>query len=180
MPASVGTFQININYTSAQEQPTAELEGGAAGGGNATAPWTIYVPQDLEINAGESVTWYNPTEGRSGTPYTETFVLNNNTMTGVVSPLLVANTTKFTSQPPGSNNEALLIPDKGGMNTLVGVNARTYSPVTIDSQATVSFMKPNANYSMTGTEKYVNSGWFLPDGLEGAISWLWQYIYCNI
>ena len=87
-------------------------------------------------------------------------------MAGVVSPLLVANTTKFTSQPPGSNNEALLIPDKGGMNTLVGVNARTYSPVTIDSQGNVSFMKPNANYSMTGTEKYVNSGWFLPDGLE--------------
>jgi plastocyanin len=27
-------------------------------------------------------------------------------------------------------------------------------------------MKPNANYSMTGTEKYINSGWFLPNGLE--------------
>ena len=162
--ASVGTFQININYTSAQEQPTAVMKV-AAGGGNATAPWTIYVPQDLEINAGESVTWYNPTEG-AAEPHTVTFVLDNSTMAGVVSPLLVANTTKFTSQPPGSNNEALLIPDKGGMNTLVGVNARTYSPVTIDSQGSVSFMKPNANYSITGTEKYINSGWFLPDGLE--------------
>ena len=84
--------------------------------------------QDLEINAGESVTWYNPTEGATE-PHTVTFV--RPIMAGVVSPLLVANTTKFTSQPPGSNNEALLIPDKGGMNTLVGVNARRTVPVKL-------------------------------------------------
>jgi plastocyanin len=124
-----------------------------------------YEPQDVEINAGESVTWYNPTEG-AAEPHTVTFVLDNDTMAGVVSPLLVANTTKFTSQPPGSNNEALLIPDKGGMNTLVGVNARTYSPVTIDSSGGIKYMSPNANYSITGSEKYVNSGWFFPNGLE--------------
>ena len=27
-------------------------------------------------------------------------------------------------------------------------------------------MNLNSNYSMTGTEKYVNSGWILPKGLE--------------
>ena len=32
--------------------------------------------------------------------------------------------------------------------------------------SSTTFMKPNANYSMAGTEKYVNSGWFLPNGLE--------------
>ena len=162
--ASVGTFQINTNNAEAQEQPTTVVKV-AAGGGNATAPWTIFVPQDIEINAGESVTWYNPTEG-AAEPHTVTFILDNNTMAGVVSPLLVANTTKFTSLPPGSNNEALLIPDKGGMNTLIGINARTYNPVAIGSSGSVKYMSPNANYSMTGTEKYINSGWFLPNGLE--------------
>ena len=159
---SIGTFQIN--NTAAQEQPTAVVKV-AAGGGNATAPWTIFVPQNVEINAGESVTWYNPTE-RAAEPHTVTFILDNNTMAEVVSPLLVANTTKFTSLPPGSNNEALLIPDKGGMNILIGINARTYNPVTIDSSGDVKYMSPNANYSITGTEKYINSGWFLPNGLE--------------
>src|SRR5215217_4229375 len=101
--ASVGT-QINANNAEAQEQPTTVVKV-AAGGGNATAPWTIFVPQNVEINAGESVTWYNPTEG-AAEPHTVTFILDNNTMAGVVSPLLVANTTKFTSLPPGSNNEA--------------------------------------------------------------------------
>jgi plastocyanin len=162
--ASVGTFQINTNNAEAQEQPTTVVKV-AAGGGNATAPWTIFVPQNVEINAGESVTWYNPTEG-AAEPHTVTFILDNNTIAGVVSPLLVANTTKFTSLPPGSNNEALLIPDKGGMNTLIGINARTYNPVAIDSSGSVKYMSPNANYSMTGTEKYINSGWFLPNGLE--------------
>jgi len=162
--ASVGTFQINTNNAEAQEQPTTVVKV-AAGGGNATAPWTIFVPQNVEINAGESVTWYNPTEG-AAEPHTVTFILDNNTMADVVSPLLVANTTKFTSLPPGSNNEALLIPDKGGMNTLIGINARTYNPVAIDSSGGVKYMSPNANYSMTGTEKYINSGWFLPNGLE--------------
>jgi plastocyanin len=162
--ASVGTFQINTNNAEAQEQPTTVVKV-AAGGGNATAPWTIFVPQNVEINAGESVTWYNPTEG-AAEPHTVTFILDNNTMADVVSPLLVANTTKFTSLPPGSNNEALLIPDKGGMNTLIGINARTYNPVAIDSSGSVKYMSPNANYSMTGTEKYINSGWFLPNGLE--------------
>jgi plastocyanin len=161
---SVGVLQHNINNTTAQEQPPATVKV-AAGGGNATAPWTIFVPQEVEISAGESVTWYNPTEA-AAEPHTVTFMLDNNTMAGVVSPLLVANTTKFIPLPPGSNNEELLMPDKGGMSTLMGVNARTYNPVTIDSSGNVKYMNPNANYSMTGTEKYVNSGWFLPTGLE--------------
>ena len=65
---SVGVLQHNINNTTAQEQPPATVKV-AAGGGNATAPWTIFVPQEVEISAGESVTWYNPTEAGSGTPY---------------------------------------------------------------------------------------------------------------
>jgi hypothetical protein len=81
-------------------------------------------------------------------------------------PAIVANTTEFEALTAGSNNEPLLIPDKGGMNTLIAVNARTFIPAIIDSQVNVSCKKLNANYSMIGTEKYINSGWFLPEGLE--------------
>lgn len=71
-------------------------------------------------------------------------------MAGVVSPLGVLNTTEFILNPPGSNNEPILIPDEDGMNTLIAVNARTFNPTVIDSQGAVQFMNPNANYSMTG------------------------------
>lgn len=49
---------------------------------------------------------------------------------------------------------------------LIAINARTYNSVAIDSQGAVNFMKPNTNYSMAGIEKYVNSGFLLPEGLE--------------
>lgn len=172
---SISTTHIsNTNATLQQhsEKSTTTISPvkvAAGGGGNATAPWTIFVPQIVEIKAGESVTWHNPTQG-AAEPHTVTFVLDNNTMTGVVSPLAVSNTTKFMPLPPNSNNEPVLLPDEtgSGMNTIIAINARTYEPVTIDSKGSAKFMNPNANYSMIGTEKYVNSGWFLPKRQEQA------------
>ena len=148
------------------EPKTAEIKAVAAGGGNASISFSRFLPQEVQINVGESVTWYNPTEVAE--PHTVTFVLDNNTLAGVVSPLGVSNTTEFMALPPNSNNEPVLLSDEtgSGMNTIIAVNARTYEPVTIDSKGSVNFMNPNANYSMTGTEKYVNSGWFLPKGKE--------------
>jgi len=162
----IGSFGViyggSSNATTSEKQTVTV----AAGGGNTTAPWTVFVPQETRINAGDTVVWDNPTEG-AAEPHTVTFVLDNSTMAGIVSPLGVSNTTEFTVIPPGSNNEPILIPGEGGMNTLIAVNARTFNPTIIDSQGAVQFMDPNANYSMTGDEKYVNSGWFLPTGLEG-------------
>ena len=57
----------------------------------------IFFPKNIEIKAGQSVTWSNPTT--VGEPHTVTFVLDNNTMAGVVSPLAILNTTKFISMP---------------------------------------------------------------------------------
>jgi plastocyanin len=92
-------------------------------------------------------------------------------MTGVVSALAVSNTTKFMPLPPHSNNGPVLLPsnnnnNQSGMNAVIAINSRVYNPVAIDSSDNIKFMDPNANYSMTGTEKYVNSGWFLPEGQE--------------
>ena len=137
----------------------------AAGVGNITAPWTVFLPQAVTINVGDSVEWYNPTIG-AAEPHTVTFLLDNSTSAGVASPLAVSNKTEFNAIPPGSNNEPVLVPGEGGTNTLLAINARTFSPATIDSQDRVQFMHPNANYSVAGDEKYVNSGWFLPEGLE--------------
>lgn len=164
----ISSGTLNATLTPQETTPTAASEREtvkvAAGGGNATAPWTIFLPEEVSIRAGESVTWYNPTE--VGEPHTISFVLDNNTMAGVVSPLGVSNATQFTALPPGSNNEPILIPSENRTNTLITLNARTFNPVTIDSQGKVNFMNPNANYSMTGDEKYINSGWILPEGFE--------------
>jgi plastocyanin len=146
-----------------QEKQTVTV---AAGGGNATAPWTVFVPEEIRIKAGDTVVWDNPTK-YAAEPHTVTFVLDNSTMAHVEAPLGVSNTTEFTVIPPGSNNEPILIPGEEGINTVISVNARTFNPTVIDSQGAIQFMNPNANYTMTGDEKYINSGWLLPTGLEG-------------
>jgi len=68
--------------------------------------------------------------------------------------------------PPVSNNAPILLPNKDGTNTIIALNSRTFNPTVIDSSGNVKSMNPNANYTIAGTEKYVNSGWFLPKGLE--------------
>jgi plastocyanin len=134
-----------------------------AGGGNSTAPLTAFVPQNIEIKAGESVTWDNPST--VGEPHTATFVLDNKTTTGIVSPFGVPNSTQFAAIPPNSNNEPLKVP--GQNNVVIAVNARSFIPTVIDSQGIVKhFAPPNAAYTMNGSEKYVNSGWLVPKGQE--------------
>ena len=85
-------------------------------------------------------------------------------MAQFVGPFGVSSSTQFMPLPPGSNNQAFILPGKSGMNTLISLNARAYNPVTIDSSGNVKTMNPNANYTLSGTEKYVNSGFILPSG----------------
>lgn len=159
---------ISVFATSQQQQQQQQQEKNiieiAAGGGNYSAPYTMYIPDKVEVNVGQPVNWYNPTD--VGEPHTVTFVMDNSTMAGVVSPLAVSNVTTFAALPPNSNNEPIIIPGQNGTNTVIAVNARTFNPVAIDSSGNVEFMNPNANYTMDGTEKFVNSGWFLPKGME--------------
>jgi plastocyanin len=88
----------------------------AAGGGNDTGPLTLFLPSKIDIKTGQSVTWYNPTT--VGEPHTVTFIFDNTTFAGVVSPLGVSNTTKFVPLPPVSNNAPILLPNKDGTNTI--------------------------------------------------------------
>jgi hypothetical protein len=85
-------------------------------------------------------------------------------MAQFVGPFGVSSSTQFLPLPPGSNRQTLILPGKNGMNTLISWNARAYNPVAIDSSGNVKIMNPNANYTLRGTEKYVNSGFILPKG----------------
>jgi plastocyanin len=130
-----------------------------AGGGNSSDMLAVFVPKQAQVSVGQSITWDNPTT--VGEPHTVTFVLDNKTMTDIVSPFAVPNSTQFAAIPPNSNNEPLKVPGKN--NVVVAVNARSFVPTVIDSQGSVKHLAPpNAAYTMNGSEKYVNSGWLLP------------------
>jgi plastocyanin len=136
-----------------------------AGGGTSTSPLTAFVPQQIQISAGQSVIWDNPSVVAE--PHTVSFVLDNKTATDIVSPFAVPTSTQFSSIPPGSNSEPLKVP--GQNNVIIAVNAMSYVPTIIASQGNATHLPPpNAVYTMSGNEKYVNSGWLVPKGQEKA------------
>jgi plastocyanin len=174
----LGTIGLTIMNISAavyaQEQEVKEVQ---AGIGVANAAIQLFSPQQVQIKAGQSVTWYNPTPVPE--PHTVTFVLNNNNnksyAADLIAPFTISsssttNSTQIMPLIPNSNSEPLMTPDN---NAIIAVNKRAYNPVVVieDSPTTgggknVTYMKQNANYSMSGTEDYVNSGWLLPKGQE--------------
>lgn len=137
-----------------------------SGGGNSTAPLTIFVPQNIGISVGESVTWNNPTPVAE--PHSVTFMKDNKYFPAFAAPFRVPNSTEFKSLDPNSSADPLFVPVPGQTpetKTVVTINALAYVPAVIDSTGNnVTYIPPNSNYTMDGTENYVNSGWFWPEG----------------
>lgn len=137
----------------------------AAGGGNGTAPLTIYVPQTIEIKSGQSITWNNPTT--VGEPHTVTFIKDNDMIPPLVAPFSIPNNTELTAAIPSPNVEPTTMPDESNPNNklILADNSRSSAPVVIDSAKTnVTYLKPGSNYTFSGDESYVNSGWIWPKG----------------
>lgn len=176
---TIGLTIMNISAVYAQEQEVKEVQ---AGIGVANAAINLFSPQQVQIKTGQSITWYNPTPVPE--PHTVTFVLNNNNndnnksyAADLIAPFTISssstttNSTQIMPVIPNSNSEPLMTPDN---NAIIAINKRAYNPVVVieDSTTTggknVTYMKQNANYSMSGTEDYVNSGWLLPKGQENV------------
>jgi plastocyanin len=175
---TIGLTIMNISAVYAQEQEVKEVQ---AGIGVANAAINLFSPQQVQIKAGQSITWYNPTPVPE--PHTVTFVLNNNNdndnksyAADLIAPFTIyssttTNSTQIMPLIPNSNSEPLMTPDN---NAIIAINKRAYNPVVVieDSTTTggnnVTYMKQNTNYSMSGTEDYINSGWLLPKGQENV------------
>jgi plastocyanin len=137
-----------------------------AGQGNASTVIIAFAPQNVEIKAGESVTWDNPTAVAE--PHSVTFLKDKKYFPDYAVPFQVSNSTEFKPLDPKSNTEPLFAPAQPGQTTktVVTVNARAYLPVVIDSSGNkVKYLQPNSNYTMDGTESYLNAGWLWPKGM---------------
>lgn len=156
------TLMANYDLTYAQSPETTKLV--HAGEGNTTMVM-LFVPQKIEIKSGESVTWNNPTS--LAEPHSVTFINDSKYFPPPAAPFSVANSTNLKPLVTDPNIDPLIIPNsnKNGTISVVINNARNYNPVSIDSTGkNVTYLPPNANYTMDGTEKYVNSGWIWPEG----------------
>src|ERR687893_2065591 len=137
----------------------------AAGGGGPVSVLTWFIPQNISISAGETVTWVNPTV--VGEPHTVSFLKQPDYFAAIESPYLIPRDTQITPAKPNERNtEPLIIPGQNDTtsNTIIAANARATNPVVIDAQNNAEYLPLNANYTMTGDELYVNSGWLWPEG----------------
>jgi plastocyanin len=136
-----------------------------AAGGNGSS-WDTYSPQNIEISSGDSVTWYNPT--RVAEPHTVTFPTNSSYFPPLAAPFSIPNDTQIIPVLPNPNVEPIFLPpdpSNSKNSTVIMDNARAYNPVAIDNTGkNVTYLQPNSNYTMSGTEAYINSGLIFPKG----------------
>ncbi len=140
------------------------FQGTVSAGGNG-ASWDKFTPQNVTINAGESVTWINPMQVSE--PHTATFVKDKEMIPPLVAPFSVPNNTEFKSAIPAPNVEPTILPDNTNPNNKLVItdNLRASAPVVIDNtRANVTHLPLNSKYSFVGDESYVNSGWIFPMG----------------
>ena len=73
--------------------------------------------------------------------------------------------------PAEPHTVTFVFDNKTMINGFLPSNQRVFGPAIIDSNDVTKIYPPNTNLTITGTEKYVNSGWMFPKGpLPGSSS----------
>lgn len=158
-----------LTPTLTYSQPVENNKVVHTGQGNATDIVFAFIPQNMVINAGESITWDNP--NFFAEPHSVTFLNEAIYFPEFVVPFNVTNSTDFRPSDPNTSADPLFVPTNSSeaTKTVVMINARAFIPTVIDSSGEkVAYISPNSNYVMNGTEKYVNSGWLWPEGQAPA------------
>lgn len=152
-------YKLNKKYDGDYKDGVLKVR---AGTGGAISPLTWFFPRNADIKVGETVVWYNPTSVAE--PHTVTFIMDNSAFADFAAPFIVENQTSFSPAIPNSNAEPIVMPGPEGKNIIVALNNRSFMPTVIDSAGNATYLPSNANYTVTGTEKYINSGWIWPKG----------------
>ena len=157
-------FSLFVVFGVSSQREANAISSTVGAGGNGT-DWDKFTPQNVTINTGESVTWTNPMQVAE--PHTVTFVKDKEMIPPLVAPFSVPNNTELISAIPAPNVEPTIIPDNSNPNNKLVIvdNHRASAPVAIDStKLNVTHLPLNSNYTFTGDESYVNSGWMWPMG----------------
>jgi len=101
------TIVTNCSPTYAQAPVTA-AKLVHAGEGNASNVVVSFVPQNIEIKAGESITWDNPTSVAE--PHSVTFLKHKKYFADFATQFQVVNSTEFQPLDPKSNAEPVFAP----------------------------------------------------------------------
>jgi plastocyanin len=168
-PASFATPTDPIQLTDTTDQTEQTSAEGvvtvAIGeGSNATVQHYTYNPQTVEINAGESVTWFTPAELVD--IHTVTFVQDPSIVSDILLPFAVpagGSATDFELLPPFNSGEPLIIPTPDGREAIVALNKHAWYPAVVDANNQATYLEgTDIQTTLNSTVRALNSGIILP------------------
>jgi plastocyanin len=165
-PASFATPTDPTQLTETTDQTETSPEGivtvAIGEGSNATVQHYIYDPQTVEINAGESVTWF--ASGELVDFHTVTFLdFDQNVRMELLEPFAVPEDTDFELSPPFNVGEPLTIPTPDGREAIIAAPKQAWYPSVVDANDQTTYLNgTDIEYTMNATEKVINSGIIQP------------------
>jgi plastocyanin len=131
-------------------------------GSNNTLQYYTFTPQTVEINAGDSVTWYSPSE--ISDIHTVTFVGDPSIVSDIILPFAVpSGATDFELLPPFNQGEPLIVPAPDGREAIVALNKHAWYPALLGVNNQTTYLNgTDIQVTLNSTLKAVNSGIIVP------------------
>jgi plastocyanin len=163
--ATTTTDPTQLTGTTGQtETPTeGNVRVSVAEGSNATVQYFTFTPQSVEINAGESVTWFSPAE--LSDPHTVTFVQDPSIVSDIILPFAApgGGITDLELLPPFNLGEPLVIQAPDGTEAIVALNKHAWYPAVLDANDQTTYLQGmDIQATLNSTVKALNSGIILP------------------
>jgi plastocyanin len=167
-PASFATPTAPTQSTETIDQTQTPTEGDVrvsiAEGSNATVQYYTFTPQSVEINAGDSVTWFSPAE--LSDIHTVTFVQDPSIISDILLPFAVpagGGATDFELLPPFNSGEPLIIPTPDGREAIVVLNKHAWYPAVVGANNQATYLEgTDIQTTLNSTVRALNSGIILP------------------
>ena len=162
-PASFATLTDQTQSTDTTEQTETSPEGtvtvSIAEGSTATVQQYTYTPQAVEINAGESVTWFNPAEASD--IHTVTFVRDPSIISDIILPFAApaGGLTDLELLPPFNLGEPVVIQAPEGTEAIVALNKHAWYPAVVDANNQTTYLEgTDIQTTLNSNVKALNSG----------------------
>jgi plastocyanin len=143
-------------------QREATVRVALAEGSNATTQYYTFTPQTVEINTGESVTWFS--RAQLSDIHTVTFALDPNARSDIILPFAVSGTSSdFRLLPPFNGGEPVMMQSPEGGQAFLAVNKCAFYPTILASNNQTTYLNgTDIEYTMNGNERVINSGIIQP------------------
>ena len=167
-PASFATSIDPTQLTETTDQTETSPDGivtvAIGEGSNETIQHYTYDPQTVEINAGESVTWFTPAEFPD--LHTVTFVQDPSIVSDILLPFAVpagGGATDFELLPPFNTGEPVIIPTPDGREAIVALNKHGWYPAVVGANNQTTYLEgTDIQATLNSTVRALNSGIILP------------------